>query len=152
MQTKEKRKAFGPAVLYMDTCPHNEAFWKDIFGTYLETKLGLFHLLHPIMDTLNSKCELYWKSVVKLRNAIYTYFVEDEAALLGISSEFTWHLQSASLVVSLGCGTARAASVMVAIARSMYSSPIGNLISADEKADKSARILSRHPCRMGSAL
>jgi hypothetical protein len=82
MQTKEKRKAFGPAVLYMDTCPHNEAFWKDIFGTYLETKLGLFHLLHPIMDTLNSKCELYWKSVVKLRNAIYTYFVEDEAALL----------------------------------------------------------------------
>jgi hypothetical protein len=71
---------------------HNKAFWKDIFGTYLETKLGLFHLLHPIMDMLNPKCELYWKSVVKLRNAIYTYFVEDEASLLkaliyGIFSE-----------------------------------------------------------------
>jgi hypothetical protein len=69
-------------VLYTDTCPHNEAFWKGFFGTYLETKLGLFHLVHCIMDTLVSKCELYWKSVLKLRNAIYTYFVEDEAALL----------------------------------------------------------------------
>ena len=82
LQSKEKRKEFDPAVLYTDTCPHNEAFWKYIFGTYLETKLGLFHLLHRIMDTLDSKCELYWKSVVKLRNAIYSYFVEDEAALL----------------------------------------------------------------------
>ncbi len=53
-----------------------------MFGTYLETKLGLFHLIHRIMDTLDPKCELYWKCVVKLRNAIYTYFVEDEAALL----------------------------------------------------------------------
>jgi hypothetical protein len=34
------------------------------------------------MDMLNSKCKLYWKSVVKLRNAIYRYLVEDEAALL----------------------------------------------------------------------
>ena len=82
LQSKEKRKEFKPAVLYTDTCPHNEAFWKDVFGTCLETKLGLFHFLHRIMDTLDSKSELYWKCVVELRNAIYTYFVEDEATLL----------------------------------------------------------------------
>jgi hypothetical protein len=67
---------------YIRTLAHTtEAFWKDIFGTYLETKLGLFHLLHRIMDTSNCD-ELYWKSVVKLRNALYTYFGEDEATLL----------------------------------------------------------------------
>jgi hypothetical protein len=83
LQSREKREEFIPAVVYTDTCPHNEAFWKGIFGTYiLETKLGLFHLLHRIMDTLDPKCELYWKCVVQLRNAIYTYDVEDENALL----------------------------------------------------------------------
>jgi hypothetical protein len=34
------------------------------------------------METLGSKCELYWKCVVQLHNTIYSYFVEDEAALL----------------------------------------------------------------------
>ena len=67
LQSKEKRKEFKPAVLYTDTCPHNQTFWKDIFGNYLETKLGLFHLLHRIMDTLDSKCQLYWKSEADLR-------------------------------------------------------------------------------------
>jgi hypothetical protein len=53
LQSKEQRKVFKPAVLYTDTCPHNNTFWKDIFGIYLETKLGLFHLIHRIMDTLD---------------------------------------------------------------------------------------------------
>jgi hypothetical protein len=82
LQSREKQNNFKPAVLYTDTCPHNEAFWRGIFGTYLETKLGLFHLLHRIMDTLDSKCELYWTCVVRLRDSIYTYFPEDEAGLL----------------------------------------------------------------------
>ena len=82
LQSREKRNEFQPAVLYTDTCPHNEAFWKGIFGTYLETKLGLFHLIHRVMDTLDSKSNLYWKCVTKLRNAIYTYFATDEAGLL----------------------------------------------------------------------
>jgi hypothetical protein len=69
-------------VLYTDTCPHNEAFWKDIFGTYLDAKLGLLHLLHGIMDMLDPKCKLYWKYIVTLRNVIYSDVVKDEAALL----------------------------------------------------------------------
>jgi hypothetical protein len=79
---KKKRKVYKPAVLYTDTCPHNEAFGNNMFGTYLETKLGLFHLLHCIMDSLDPKCELYWKCVMKFRNAIYAYFIEDEVTLL----------------------------------------------------------------------
>jgi hypothetical protein len=83
LQSRAKREEFKPAVLYTNTCPHNEAFWKGIFGTYLETKLGLIHLLYRVMSTLDSKCELYcWKCVVQLRAAIYSYFVKGEAALL----------------------------------------------------------------------
>jgi hypothetical protein len=55
LQSREKRKQFKPAVLCTDTCPHNEQFWKATFGTYLETKLGLFRLLHPTMDNINSQ-------------------------------------------------------------------------------------------------
>jgi hypothetical protein len=83
IQSREKRNEFEPAVLYTDTCRHNEKFWKLVFGTYLETKLGLFHLVHRTMDTLDPKTkDLYWKCVVKLRNLIYSYFVKDKAALL----------------------------------------------------------------------
>jgi hypothetical protein len=82
LQHREKRFEFKPTVLHRDTCPHNKRFWKAVFGTYLETKLGLFHLLHRIMDALNSKSELYWKYVTNLRNAIHTYYPEDEAGLL----------------------------------------------------------------------
>jgi hypothetical protein len=82
LQSKEKRKEFKPAVLRTDTCPHNEAFWKSMFGDHLATKLGLFHLIHRIMDTIDSRCELYWKCVVKLRNAIYSEKLIDEEGLL----------------------------------------------------------------------
>ena len=68
--------------MYTDTCPHNESFWKSIYGASLETKLGLFHLLHRIYDTLDPRCNLYWKCLVQLKNAVYTYFEEDEAGLL----------------------------------------------------------------------
>jgi hypothetical protein len=82
LQMIEKREQFDPAVLYTDTCPHNEAFWKIIFGAALETKLGLFHLMHRIFDTLDPKCDIFWKCLVKLKDAVYSYVEEDEAALL----------------------------------------------------------------------
>ena len=82
LQMIEKREQFNPAVLYTDTCPHNEAFWKSIFGAALETKLGLFHLMHRIFDTLDPKCDIFWKCLVKLKDAVYTYVEQDEAALL----------------------------------------------------------------------
>jgi hypothetical protein len=83
IQSREKRNDFEQAVLCSDTCPHNEKFWKLVFGTCLETKLGLFHLVHRMMDTLDPKAnDLCWKCVVKMRNSIHLYFVKDKAALL----------------------------------------------------------------------
>jgi hypothetical protein len=82
IKTIQKRQDFHPAVLYTDTCPHNESFWKTIYGATLETKLGLFHLLHRIYDTLDPRCNLYWKCLVQLKNSVYSYFEEDEAGLL----------------------------------------------------------------------
>jgi hypothetical protein len=82
LQMREKRKVFSPAVLYTDTCPHNEKIWKGMFGQYLQLKLGLFHLLHRIMDTLDPRSWLYWDCVVKLRNAMYRYNFDNEASLI----------------------------------------------------------------------
>jgi hypothetical protein len=82
MQMVKKRRIFKPAVLYTDTCPSNDSFWKLLLGDALATKLGLFHLLHRVFDTLDAKCELYWKCLVKLKSSIYSYLEDDEAALI----------------------------------------------------------------------
>ena len=79
----QKRRAnFNPSVLYHDTCPHNQDFWRMLFGANLDVRLGLFHLLHRIVDTLDKKCELYWKGLVSLKNAVYRYDDEDLTGLL----------------------------------------------------------------------
>ncbi len=77
----EKRENFKPSVLYHDTCPHNQDFWRMLFGSNLEVRLGLFHLLHRIVDTLDSKCELYWKGLVSLKKIVYRYNDKDLAGL-----------------------------------------------------------------------
>jgi hypothetical protein len=64
-----KRPNFDPSVLCHDTCPHNKDFWAMIFGVNLEVRLGLFHLLHRIVHTLDPKCELCWKALVALKKS-----------------------------------------------------------------------------------
>ena len=81
-QSLQKRSVFKPTVLYTDTCPNGDSFWRAIFGISLATKLGLFHLLHQIFDTLDPKCEAYWKGLIKLKNCVYTYHESDESALI----------------------------------------------------------------------
>jgi hypothetical protein len=73
----QKRENFDPSVLYHDTCPHNQDFWSILFGANLEVRLGLFHLLHRIVDTLDTKCELYWKGLVSLKKTVYRYNDKD---------------------------------------------------------------------------
>jgi len=75
------RQKFLPAVVYTDTCPHGKDFWEALFGPRVETKLGLFHFIHRIVDTMDNKSELFWDAMVKLKSAIYTYHAGDEAAL-----------------------------------------------------------------------
>jgi hypothetical protein len=78
----EKRPNFKPSVLFHDTCPHNKDFWSMIFGANLEVRLGLFHLLHRIVDTLDPKCDLYWKGLVALKKSVYRYDDDDLTGLL----------------------------------------------------------------------
>ena len=77
-----QREHFKPSVLYHDTCPHNKDFWTRLFGANLEVRLGLFHLLHRIVDTLDPKCELYWKCLVALKKSVYRYDDDDMTGLL----------------------------------------------------------------------
>jgi hypothetical protein len=78
----QKRANFNPSVLYHDTCPHNQDFWSMLFGANLDVRLGLFHLLHRIVDTLDTKCELYWKGLVSLKKKVYRYNDDDLTGLL----------------------------------------------------------------------
>ena len=53
-----------------------------LFGANLDVRLGLFHLLHRIVDTLDTKCELYWKGLVSLKKKVYRYNDDDLTGLL----------------------------------------------------------------------
>jgi hypothetical protein len=78
----KKRRCFKPAVLYHDTCPNITAFWKQIFGSHFEIHLGLFHLLHQIVDTLDNKSEWYWDGLVALKQTIYDHHQDNLDTLL----------------------------------------------------------------------
>lgn len=82
IEIMKKRRNFDPAVLYHDTCPNNSEFWKTLFGSHVEVRLGLFHLLHRIVDTLDNKSEWYWKGLVDLKRTIYKYNSNDYTNLL----------------------------------------------------------------------
>jgi hypothetical protein len=86
----KKRRSFKPSVLYHDTCPNNAAFWKQIFGSHFEIRLGLFHLLHRIVDTLDSKSEWYWEGLVALKQTIYEYNQDDLERLLAAMTNGTF--------------------------------------------------------------
>ena len=81
-QSKARRENFSPSVVYTDTCPNGTYVWKDLFGHDIDCRLGLFHFIHRIVDTLDNKCELYWKSMVSLKKCIYTYHEIDFRKLM----------------------------------------------------------------------
>ena len=82
LQMRQKRANFSPKYLYSDTCPNNDSFWKKVLGDDIVTRLGLFHLQHRIVETLDRRSELYWKCLVSLKKSIYTYNEDDEANLI----------------------------------------------------------------------
>ena len=82
IQSCRQREEFQPNTVYTDTCPNNTAFWRQIFGSDIEAKLGLFHLVHRIVDTLDKHSELYWQCLTDLKQSLYKYEETDEVALL----------------------------------------------------------------------
>jgi hypothetical protein len=68
----KERPNFDPSILYYDTCPNNGDFWKMLFGATVDIRLGLFHLLHQIVDTLlDPRPEDFWKCLVQLKQLVY---------------------------------------------------------------------------------
>ena len=94
MEAKKKREKFNPAILYTDTCPSGLPFWRTILGAGLVMRLGLFHLLHRIVDTLNKRCETYWDAMVKLQRCVYTYQSGPYEALVKALSDGTFDRSS----------------------------------------------------------
>ena len=85
-----KRPNFNPSVLYHDTCPNNGEFWKMLFGASVDVRLGLFHLLHRIIETLDNRSDLYWKCLVALKMLVYAYNDRDPASVLTALKEGTF--------------------------------------------------------------
>jgi hypothetical protein len=77
-----KRPNFRPDYIYTDTWPSSERFWKNTFGWLLLGRLGLFHIMHRILDTLNSTSAEYWKALVALKAVFYRYNDDDHAKVL----------------------------------------------------------------------
>jgi len=101
-----KRTDFRPKTLYSDTWPHNLTFWKNIFGFCLVGRLGFFHLIKRIHDTLNTQCNLYWRALVQLKHVFYRYNDEDEAQLITALKEGTgnnfFHLRHVCIILASG--------------------------------------------------
>jgi hypothetical protein len=90
VEMMKKWHSFKPLVLYHDTCPNNAAFWKHIFGSHFEIQLGLFHLLHWIVDILDSKSEWYWEGMVALKQTVYKNYQDNLERLLGVMTNATF--------------------------------------------------------------
>ena len=81
IQALKGRTICKPAILQSDTCPANTSFWKRLFGDGLACRLGLFHLIHRIVDTLNRYSELHGEAVRAVCECFYHYDDGDHANL-----------------------------------------------------------------------
>jgi len=61
------------SVITTDTMPHGLVFWRATLGDDIVGRLGLFHFLHRIMETLDHHCEHYWDCILKLQDSIYIF-------------------------------------------------------------------------------
>jgi hypothetical protein len=77
-----RRNNFRPKVMYADTWPNLENFWRLILGFECVGRLGLFHYLQRIIKTLrDSHCD-YRKAIVDLCQSTYNYNEIDNLRLL----------------------------------------------------------------------
>jgi hypothetical protein len=91
IELEQKMEENDPFVLYRDACPHSAPFYKRIYGANLVTRLGLFHLMHRIVDTLDAHSMVYWKVLVKLKACFYTDREVDLRALIRCLMDGTFY-------------------------------------------------------------
>jgi hypothetical protein len=97
IEFKLKMDANDPAVLYTDICPCNAPFYKKIYGENLLTWLGLFHLIHRVVDMLDTHLMMYWKVLVKLKACFYTYREVYLSALMQCLTDDTFYRDGTKL-------------------------------------------------------
>jgi hypothetical protein len=79
-----RRNNFNPKIMYADTWPSNERFWKLLFGESCSGRLGLFHFITRTIKTLRESHVDYRKAVYDLLMSIYYYEEEDYARLIAV--------------------------------------------------------------------
>lgn len=79
-----RRPNFKPKVMYADTWPHLVSFWKLIFGSTCEGRLGLFHFFQRIVKTLrDSHCDCKL-AISDLLKCIYEHDQQDLLQLMHV--------------------------------------------------------------------
>ena len=77
-----RRPGFSPRVMYCDTWPHKENFWKLVLGDHLDGRLGLFHFLQRIIRTLRQTHIDYYVAIADLCHCVYDWYPDDYSSLL----------------------------------------------------------------------
>lgn len=82
-----RRINFRPKVMYADTWPNLEAFWKMILGPNVTGRLGLFHFMNRIIRTLRETHPDYQVSIWKLRQCFWNFDTVDyEKVVLALTT------------------------------------------------------------------
>lgn len=77
-----RRSNFNATVMYSDTWPHGDRFWKELTHSPLQGRLGLFHFEKRILSTLKKKHVDFNAAVTDLLAALYQYYPPDYDRLL----------------------------------------------------------------------
>jgi hypothetical protein len=81
-QIVRKREHFETKVIYTDTWPHNDEFWKEIFAFCVIGRVVLFHCMKRIADMLNPHCLYYWEALWDLKACFYQHNADNLNALM----------------------------------------------------------------------
>jgi hypothetical protein len=81
----------------MEENDHKAPFYKRINEANLVTQLGLFRLMHRIVDMLDAHSMVYWKVLVKLKACFYTHREADLSALIRCLMHGTFYGDKAKL-------------------------------------------------------
>jgi hypothetical protein len=84
-----RRPNFNPVVMYSDTWPNKDSFWKLFFGDDFEGRLGLFHYEQRIIKTLRQGHIDYHKAIKDLCNSVYSWESKSFNKLLAALSSGT---------------------------------------------------------------
>ena len=68
-----RRNDFKPKIMYADTWPHLDKFWRLLLGVNCKGRLGLFHFMTRIVKTLRDNHIDYRKAIWELKRALYCY-------------------------------------------------------------------------------